>query len=64
MSFDNTNWVTVLEDTLASVNNVGVCKIPMVDFEVFAQGRYIRFTAITYYSRGAGLNYMTWDILH
>ncbi len=63
MSDDNDKWKTVVEDTLTSVINVPRCEIPLVTFDVLAQGRYIRFTSKSHYGSGAGLNYIAWETI-
>ncbi len=66
MSMDLGSWMLVVEETLQDVKTFTACnrKVDEVfDLESPGYGRYLRFTAKTYYTPSAGLNYITWNYL-
>ncbi len=63
MSMDNTTWNLVVSDTLTDVRSTDKCQLPEETFCAYAHGRYVRFTALTYYDYGSGLNYITGDMV-
>ncbi len=62
MSRDLIQWETLVDSALADMRGAGVdhCAIPTAKYDVLAYGRYVRFTAKTYYGLSPGLNFMTW----
>ncbi len=63
VSYDTVVWKTVVQDRLPDASGSPDCHIPLVAFDVTAQARYVRFTAVSYFYHGAGLNYITWKPL-
>ncbi len=63
MSLDNVIWNLVARGALTDVRFTDECQLPEKTFSAFAHGRYVRFTALTYYAMGSGLNYITWEVV-
>ncbi len=63
-SDDQTVWTLAVEGTLASAAAADPCHLPLEEFPAVAQGRYVRFTAKSYYGVGVGLNYLGWKVYH
>ncbi len=61
-SLDNSNWNVAVSGSLEKVWHYDVCELPFFTFPAFVQARYVRFTAHSYYNKGAGLNYITWNL--
>ena len=60
ISKNGRKWKRVVKGVLSDARNKG-CKVPLEEF-VFGKkkGRFIRFRAISFYGKGAGLNYVSW----
>jgi len=62
VSEDNVNWIEAAQGTLQDVRDLGQCKSPVEEFSSsVASGRYIRFTAVSFYGKGAGLQYLGFE---
>ncbi len=61
MSRDKSMWAMLLEDTLEDASGADDCEIPTVSFDVnpATVGRYVRFTAKTYYGYAVSLDYIS-----
>ena len=63
LSKDKIKWVTVLEDNLQDARLFGNCAIPMEVFYLssLTEGRYVRFTVVSFYEDAGGLQYIDWE---
>ena len=60
-STDRKNWSPAVKDTLFDARNLG-CDIPIQTFSFqWRNVRFIRFTAMSFYGRSAGLEYISWN---
>ncbi len=64
ISYDQNEWTLLTSGTLPSALDLGVCDIPINTYETPAHGRYFRFTAVNYYGKGSGINYLDWQFLY
>ncbi len=61
-STDQTNWELAVSETLPSAIDVDACQIPIKSYSVQVYARYLRYTLVNYYEKGAGLNHISWDL--
>ncbi len=52
-----TDWISILSDTLTSAINKTCQDIPVIQYSVDLDGRYLKFTALDYYGEGSALQY-------
>ncbi len=62
-SYDMSEWTMVIDEVMESAIGINICEIPLQKFSAPAHGRYVKFTAVTHYGAGSGLNYLTWHFL-
>ena len=59
-SHDLSEWSPTINSSLHAVNGKSCEEIKSENFEVDFLGRYLRFTALDYYGKGAGLQFISW----
>ena len=60
MSLDQSKWTTAVSSSLHSVSGKSCKDIKEEKFEATYFGRYLRFKAIDFYGKGAGLQFISW----
>ncbi len=63
MSYDLSEWTTVINETMPSAIGINTCEIPILTYPVPAHGRYFRLTAIDHHGYSVALNYLDWHFL-
>ena len=54
-------WTLAVSDTLPSALSVACENIPILTYAVNQVGKFVKFTAVTFYGHGAALNYIFVD---